>query len=108
MSTIPMRDCPKYTICSAPICPLDPDWRKRVHAPSERVCFYLTEAAKEGAQARFGCGGLDDLYRQVSEVMPAICTRHPAIAYTVERAKLTGSRIDAQQASAERLRGGAA
>lgn len=100
-----MRDCPRYNVCSAPICPLDPDWRKRTHAPSERVCFYMTEAVKAGAQARFECGGLADLYREVSEVAPAILSRHPAVAYTVERAKSSGSKIEAGRANGARLRG---
>jgi hypothetical protein len=99
-----MRDCPRYNVCSAPICPLDRDWRKRVHAPGERVCFYMTEAVKDAAQARFSTGGQGDMYREVSEALPEICARHPEIARAVERAKLTGSRIDAQQASGARLR----
>ncbi len=43
-------DCAKYESCSAPICPLDPDWRKRNHLKGERVCFYLTEYAKPAAR----------------------------------------------------------
>ena len=104
MTAPAMRACPRYNVCSAPICPLDRDWRKRVHAPGERVCFYVTEAVKDAAQARFSSGGQGDLYLAVSEALPAIRARHPEIARAVERAKLTGSRIDAQQASGARLR----
>lgn len=40
------QDCPKWHKCSAPICPLDAEWSLRKHIKSERVCFYLAEAAK--------------------------------------------------------------
>ena len=45
---IPRSHCPKFKKCSAPICPVDPDWHTRVHLKSERVCFYLREAVKAG------------------------------------------------------------
>lgn len=40
------EDCPKFLTCSAPICPLDSNFRKRVHLERERICIYLREAAK--------------------------------------------------------------
>jgi len=47
--------CPKFDSCSAPICPLDPDWNKRVMLRDERVCFYLLKVnvdhALEGVEA---------------------------------------------------------
>jgi hypothetical protein len=33
--------CPKFDNCSAPICPLDPDWHTRRMLRDERVCYYL-------------------------------------------------------------------
>jgi len=47
-----MKDCPKYDTCSAPICPLDPDWRLRAHNPEDRVCPYLLESVKADAAER--------------------------------------------------------
>jgi hypothetical protein len=33
-----MKGCPKYYRCSAPICPLDPDFKKRVYVNGEPGC----------------------------------------------------------------------
>ena len=40
------KECHKYNTCSASICPLDDNWRKREHLKGERVCVFLTEAIK--------------------------------------------------------------
>jgi len=40
--------CPKFLKCSAPICPLDRDWKQRTHLKGERVCFYLREMTVRG------------------------------------------------------------
>ena len=47
-----MDQCPKYMGCSAPLCPLDPDWRLRAHNNGDRVCLYLRESVKAGAEGR--------------------------------------------------------
>ena len=65
-----MDDCPKFESCSAPICPLDPDWRKRRHLKVERVCFYLCEAQKGGSEARFRGKGLEKLYQRIVYIYP--------------------------------------
>ena len=52
-STIKMEQCPKFHNCSAPLCPLDPDWNKRKMLQGDNLCHYLCEAAKEGAMERF-------------------------------------------------------
>jgi len=46
-----MHECPKFESCSAPICPLDAQWRMRAHNPGDRICFYLREAVKPSADA---------------------------------------------------------
>jgi len=35
---IPMYECPRFSKCSAPICPLDPDWTERVYIEGEEKC----------------------------------------------------------------------
>ena len=50
---ITMEQCPKFHHCSAPLCPLDPDWRRRKMLQGEHLCHYLCEASKEGAMERF-------------------------------------------------------
>ncbi|MBU1091887.1 hypothetical protein KKA27_03450 [Patescibacteria group bacterium] len=34
----PMKNCPRFSFCSAPICPLDPDWKNRTYLPGEPIC----------------------------------------------------------------------
>lgn len=55
-----MQDCPKFDHCSAPICPLDEDWRVRKHLNGEAVCLWLREHAK-------GYSVHADLSEQVAE-----------------------------------------
>ncbi len=45
-----IEDCPRFDRCSAPICPLDRDWRLRKHLSGEPICAYLREAAKQGGK----------------------------------------------------------
>ena len=91
--TLTAIDCPKFEKCSAPICPLDPEWQSRSHLPGERVCFYLLEFVKPGAEARFqGCTPRE-LYRVVQDTIQPISTRYAPIQRALKRAKDTGSRM---------------
>jgi len=86
-----METCTKYQSCSAPICPLDPNRRKTWHLKHERVCFYLCEAQKGGAEAIFGGRGLGK-HRLMVE-LPQISIRWGAIKNALGKAKNTGARI---------------
>jgi hypothetical protein len=50
---IKMEHCPKFHHCSAPLCPLDPDWIKRKMLQGDNLCHYLCEASKDGTMERF-------------------------------------------------------
>ncbi len=89
-----METCPKYKGCSAPICPLDPNWRKARHLKGERICFFLCEAQKGGSEAIFGGRGLGKLYRLMVEVIPDISIRWGAIKKVLAKAKKTSSRMN--------------
>lgn len=39
-------DCPHYDTCSAPICPMDSDWRQRNMLKDEQVCLYIRKASR--------------------------------------------------------------
>lgn len=52
-NAITMESCSKFRGCDAPICPLDPDWPRRVMIQGENLCHYLCEASKPGASERF-------------------------------------------------------
>jgi len=88
-----MYACPKFHTCSANICPLDADWKKRTHIKGERVCLLLCEAAKPHASDAFRGVGREELLPAIKSVMPEICTRWGSIRRTVERASKTGSRM---------------
>lgn len=92
-SDTPMHACPKFEGCSAPICPLDPDWSHRVHCKGEPVCFYLLESVKPGARARFEGSMAITLYHAMERSMDALCTGHAPIRKAVARAKRTGARM---------------
>lgn len=85
--------CDRFNVCSANICPLDADWQQRTHLNGERVCFYLTEAYKDNAEANFRSAGKCGLYELIVGVTPAVITTFNTIKSALERAKGTGSRI---------------
>jgi len=89
-----MGACPKYKGCSAPICPLDANWRNAKHLKHERVCFYLCEAQKDGSEAIFGGRGLGELFRLMVGATPAISTRWGTIKKALAKAAKTGSRLN--------------
>jgi len=89
-----MEACTKFQACSAPICPLDTNWRKTVHLKGERVCFYLCEAQKGGSEARFRGKGLEKLYQLMVEATPDISIRWEPIRKVLKRAAKTGSRMN--------------
>lgn len=98
-----MRECPRYLGCGAPICPLDPDWRKRSHLPGERVCIWLTELAKPGGMAIVSARVGDDVAQDLVEISPAIVETWGAIRNVVERAATTGSKLEAEMRRGQRL-----
>jgi len=89
-----METCTKYKGCSAPVCPLDPNWRKARHLKGERICFYLCEAQKDGAEAIFEGRGLGELFKLMVEATPDISIRCGPINNALAKAAMTGSRIN--------------
>ena len=85
--------CPKWDKCNSPVCPLDPDWERRVMLSEDSVCFYLAEAVKADAEAVFMRRGLGELFKVVSEHVQPMSSRWGRIRRALERAKGTGSRI---------------
>lgn len=96
------QDCPRYDRCSANICPLDVDWRKRSHVRGDEVCFYLTESTKADAAANFASLGLGWLLDE-SNLVRADSALPDGIRLTLDRARNTGSRIVNQRKAAARL-----
>ncbi len=76
-------DCLRFPSCNAPICPLDPEWRKAVHLKSEPVCPYLLGSGKAGAEGHYRD---DPVFTAVRPLIGAICWKHKLISVAVERA----------------------
>lgn len=83
-----MTQCPKFHVCSAPLCPLDEHWRKRRHLKGERICQWLVEAVKPTRAQVFGDGTL----RYLLEMAAVFGVAYPDVARKLEAAKVTGSR----------------
>ncbi len=68
--SIKISACPKYRNFSAPLCPQDPERRKRTVRKYDRVCFYLRESGKEGAPERFQGKFTEEMFKQASRPLP--------------------------------------
>lgn len=88
-----INDCPKYETCSAPICPLDEDWKSRVLCNEDSTCFYLLESVKDASKTHFELAQLGVMYEKICEVRGDICTIHKRISNKVEAAKNSSSRM---------------
>jgi len=93
MSNLTPQNCPKYDTCSAPICPLDKDWKLRVLCNEDSTCFYLLESVKDASATHFELAQLGVMYERIYEVRDDICTTHKRISNKVEAAKNSGSRM---------------
>ncbi len=94
MNPMKMSDCPRFDKCSAPICPLDSDWRLRVYRKGEPICFYLLEYVKPDAKAQFqGSIGVP-IYEAIQTSIDAMSHRYAPLCRALERAKRTGSRME--------------
>jgi hypothetical protein len=87
-----MHDCPKFDSCNAPICPLDPDWKRRSHLDGERVCYYLTEYAKQAARPILRGGLAVEHYEAIKEGYPKVIAAHPRIKRQLERSSTSNPR----------------
>lgn len=80
------NQCPRFNKCSAPLCPLDPSWRKRTMLRDEHMCYYLSEASKEGAYERFKKRNDFDVYMVADEVLPGMRKIFKELNREIERA----------------------
>lgn len=90
-----MQECPRWSKCSAPLCPLDAQSYKSTMTRYDPTCSYMLEAVKRGAEARFKERGLEYLFAQVVDAIPAFCDRYGRIRRSLERAMLSGSKMSA-------------
>ena len=102
-STFAVCKCPRYSSCSAPICPLDPDWRDRAHLHGERICGLLAEYVKTDGRRNLASAVPSELVQTLAEVLPEIRASCSDIRHKLNVASRTGSRIE----SGHRLRSAA-
>jgi hypothetical protein len=95
--------CPRYLTCSAPICPLDPDWPKRSHLHEDRVCIWLTELSKPGGEQRIRLPLEGAVAQRVVQTYPEISASYGVIRNRLVASSKTGSRLEQQQRAGERL-----
>ena len=88
-----LRDCPRFDRCSANICPVDPEWPMRSYIKGEAVCFFVLEAVKPGAQARFLGSTAEELYRVACKITPKLLSRYAPMRRPLARARKTPSRL---------------
>ncbi len=112
-------DCPEYIRCSAPICPLDLDWRLRTYDKGEATCLFLRETLKQGADERLSTNPVYiELHaickNWISAEQVAVHKRSEAgmprgrgdHLKAVLAAASSGSTLDQRMASAERMAAG--
>ena len=79
--------CPKFDHCSAPICPIDPEWQKRVHIKGDPVCFYLRQHAKDPLWGRKAVSVASKLIDKVGEVYLEVIARYGPLKTALVRAE---------------------
>ena len=80
------EQCPRFNRCSAPICPLDPDWSRSKMLRDEHMCYYLAEASKAGAYERFRERHDFDIYMVAEESLPGMRKAFKELDREIKRA----------------------
>ncbi len=89
-------NCPKFDKCNAPICPLDANHLQGCHLDGEKVCYYLTQAAKPGTEAILRGALPQGMLEVIREATPGIVSRWGRIRRVLERASRTQTRLTTQ------------
>jgi hypothetical protein len=90
----PFNQCSKWEKCNAPLCPIDPNWQKTRHLKGEAVCHWLRMYAKNPQDGRFQGILRHEMAHQVISVYDSAIVPYGALRTALERAALTGSRLD--------------
>lgn len=92
-SPISIERCPKFETCSAPICPLDCDYKLRSYLDGEPVCFYMMEFVKPNGEAiiRGVIGSINT--KLVAQAIQSPKCSYGLIQKRLKRASRTPSRL---------------
>lgn len=97
-------NCPRFSRCSAPLCPHDADWHKRRQLKGEPVCFYLREAVKPGGRAMLDGSLPSEMAEGVLRAVPAMVATAGTLRRALQRASTQGSKLAAGVALRSRVR----
>jgi hypothetical protein len=78
--------CPKFDRCSAPVCPVDPNWRDSVYRKGEPTCFYMRLHAKNALEGQKQGSVPSELRIRVIEVYDEIIDRYAPLKTALEKA----------------------
>lgn len=90
------EQCPRYSACRCPICPLWPDWQQLVYLRGESVCPFALEWSKPDSGFRTGRdlrGSIEvQLRDEMARAVPEIRQRFPRIDRELKKAARRPSR----------------
>jgi hypothetical protein len=86
-------DCPKWSSCSAPLCPLDPDMHARRHLRGDALCLWVRELAKDGGRQRIRGALPEEAAASVEAAAPAIEARSSATRAKLRAAARSASKL---------------
>jgi hypothetical protein len=95
------EQCPQFDGCNANLCPLDTEWRRRIHERGEGVCLYLREFVKAGGEGRVREHLPPLLADAILAVAPEMTGRASPMSIQLQKAAAQGSKL----MSGKRLRG---
>lgn len=90
--------CPRYEACSAPVCPIDPDYKFSQMLKDEPVCVYLRELSKPGGRERLINTRGERFTVRVQEAYDWCFENVPPIRKALKHSSGTASRITLMQA----------
>lgn len=88
-----IHECPRFSRCSAPICPLDKQYLESAHQDGEPVCVYLREYVKPGGSAVLRGVISEEHAQAVEQAYPKIIARYAPVKKALKRASATGSKL---------------
>lgn len=87
-----MYECSKFEGCSAPLCPLDRELRKRTHIKGDRMCHYITMYSKPHEIGNIRHSLALELFKAIASAYPYISNYNTYTRDAVLKSALTPAR----------------
>jgi len=72
---------------------MDAEWSLRRFSSEDAVCFYMSEAVKDAAQATFQRCGAGELFKVIAGAVAVISARWATIAARLNKSRTSASRM---------------